>query len=936
MVEGLERLRAALADRYAVQRELGRGGMATVYLAEDLKHHRYVALKVLKPEIGQVLGPERFLREIEISARLAHPHILPLLDSGEAAGALFYTMPYVEGESLRDRLQRETQLPLEDALQITREVADALGYAHSMGVVHRDVKPENILFEAGHAVVADFGIARAITAAGGRHLTETGIALGTPAYMSPEQTTGEQAIDGRSDLYSLGCVLYEMLAGEPPFTGPTAQAIFAKRFAQGLPRVSVVRESVPAGVEAALAKVLARAPADRFATAGHFLAALAPPQEAAGTAPVRRRRRLRAPTAIGALVVVAVAIAGTLRLLSSSGIPFAARDWIVMADFQNQTGDSVFGGPLGSALTVALQQSRYVNVLPRGRIAFVLGQMERPRGTPLDEAVAREVALRGNARLLVVPSISRIDSTYLLTTRIVDPQTAADLLTRSARAQGKGEVLGALDQLARQLRRDLGESRRAVAQNGLRLDHATTASLDALRAWTEGNQYWNTRRFSEAADRYRQALGFDSSFAMAHEGLGRFFALNAQRDSSEYHFARALSRLDRVTERERLLIRAAFEGARGDWDASIRVQETYVDRYPDDPGERFNLGTAYMRAGRYPDAVRTLREVLQTDSTHVAANINLATTYSSMGASAEALRYYRRAFALRPDYRLSGNLNHEFGFNFVQLGELDSAAATFTAMLDQSPEQQAFGHRSLALLSMYEGRYAEARSHLERAIALTRALRAPLSEFRNRLYLAATYAAAGQARASRQALDRAAAIADTLSLGPVWLRRLAAGYVRLGDTSVLRRLVPLIKRRVTEGSTEDQAAAAGAEAELDLARGDYDNATALLERAALAAGERGDEFRPTLALAYRLSGDPVRAESTYLTLLRSRAALGWEPQEAWILAHYELGKLYQQRGEAAKAIGFYDRFLTIWKDGDSDLVALADARARVRALRSPG
>jgi eukaryotic-like serine/threonine-protein kinase len=225
----LMRVQAALTDRYRVEREVGAGGMATVYLAQDLKHHRKVAVKVLRAEVAAVLGPERFLREIAIAARLHHPHILPLYDSGRAEEFLFYVMPYVEGQSLRDRLTRERQLPLDDALQIAREVADALSFAHSQGVVHRDIKPENILLESGHAVVADFGIARAISAAGSERLTETGIALGTPAYMSPEQAFGEAHLDGRSDIYALGCVVYEMLGGDPPFTGSSAQAILARK-----------------------------------------------------------------------------------------------------------------------------------------------------------------------------------------------------------------------------------------------------------------------------------------------------------------------------------------------------------------------------------------------------------------------------------------------------------------------------------------------------------------------------------------------------------------------------------------------------------------------------------------------------------------------------------------------------------------------------------
>ena len=268
------RLERALADRYAVERQIGRGGMAVVYLARDLRHGRRVALKVLAPELAQALGPERFLREIEIASQLSHPRIVPLLDSGAADGLLFYAMPFVEGESLRQRLDREKQLPVDDALEIARQVAAALAYAHGQGVVHRDVKPENILLHGGEALVADFGIARAVTAAGGSRLTESGIALGTPVYMSPEQASGETEVDARSDVYSLACVLYEMLAGEPPFTGPTAQAITARKLSHHAPDVALLRESVPSTVGDAVRTALAPVPADRYATVTQFAEAL--------------------------------------------------------------------------------------------------------------------------------------------------------------------------------------------------------------------------------------------------------------------------------------------------------------------------------------------------------------------------------------------------------------------------------------------------------------------------------------------------------------------------------------------------------------------------------------------------------------------------------------------------------------------------------------
>ncbi|MDP2584415.1 MAG: protein kinase [Candidatus Palauibacterales bacterium] len=277
MSDAPDRLVAALADRYRIERELGEGGMATVYLAEDLKHHRQVAIKVLKPDLAAVLGADRFVQEIATTASLQHPNILPLFDSGTADGFLYYVMPYVEGESLRDRLNREKQLPVQEAVDLTSEIADALDYAHEHGVVHRDIKPENILIHAGRPMVADFGIALAVSAAAGGRMTETGLSLGTPHYMSPEQATAEPDITGRSDIYSLASVLYEMLTGEPPHLGGSAQQIIMKIVTEEPAPITKLRKSVPPNVAAAVAKALEKLPADRFGSVKAFADALADP-----------------------------------------------------------------------------------------------------------------------------------------------------------------------------------------------------------------------------------------------------------------------------------------------------------------------------------------------------------------------------------------------------------------------------------------------------------------------------------------------------------------------------------------------------------------------------------------------------------------------------------------------------------------------------------
>jgi eukaryotic-like serine/threonine-protein kinase len=389
-----ERLKAALPDRYRIEREIGAGGMALVYRALDVPHDRPVALKVLRPELAAVVGGQRFLTEIRVTANLQHPHILPLHDSGEADGFLYYVMPFVEGESLRDLLDRQTQLPVEEALRITAEVADALSHAHGFGVIHRDIKPENILLSGGHALVADFGIARAVTEAGGSRLTETGVSLGTPQYMSPEQAAGEREVDGRADEYALACVLFEMLAGEPPFTGPNARAIIAKVLTQPAPSVRAARELVPPGTDAAIRKALSRLPADRFTDVGAFADALrvreSPAFESTGpyagptaVTPARRPWRAIVPW------ILAAAMAATLvgLILRPSGDTASSLGGVARMVLDVRPAEAV---SVGVVVTTALgAEVDALAISPDGqRIAFI----GREPGSTATRIYVRELA----------------------------------------------------------------------------------------------------------------------------------------------------------------------------------------------------------------------------------------------------------------------------------------------------------------------------------------------------------------------------------------------------------------------------------------------------------------------------------------------------------------------------------------------------------------
>jgi tRNA A-37 threonylcarbamoyl transferase component Bud32/tetratricopeptide (TPR) repeat protein len=503
-------LNRALADRYRIERELGAGGMATVYLAHDLKHDRHVAIKVLRPELAAALGHERFLREITTTASLRHPHILPLYDSGEADGFLFYAMPFVEGESLRGKLARERQLSVEEALRIAREVADALGYAHGRGVVHRDIKPENILLESGHAVVADFGIARAVSAADQSSLTQPGMAIGTPAYMSPEQAAGERDLDGRSDLYALGCVTYEMLAGQPPFTGPTVESLIHQHLAAAPRPVTEIRSAVPVVVADALQRALAKNPADRFQSLSDFTAALG----AGGRSGEVRRPRRRAVGAVVAFAVLALLIGAWMGLRNSRAEVAADADVIAVLPFR-------VGGDPGIAYLresmLDLMQARLNGgsgartVEPR----TLLAAWRRAVGSEsedLPEDASRALASTlGAGRVLLGSAVATPNDLTLNGSllRVSDGK----LLARESVSGSPDSVAALVNRLTSALLiRDAGET-------GERRAGLADAPLDALQDYLAGRKAYRRGDYFGAIDLYRRAFGRDSTFVDAAFGM---------------------------------------------------------------------------------------------------------------------------------------------------------------------------------------------------------------------------------------------------------------------------------------------------------------------------------------------------------------------------------------------------------------------------------
>jgi len=619
-------LAAALRDRYALERELGRGGMATVYLARDLKHDRPVALKIIRPELSSRAGSERFQREIAFAARLQHPHILPLLDSGEAT-VLYYVMPYVEGQSLRDRLRQEQRLPLDEALRIAGEAGQALQYAHEHGVVHRDIKPENLLLTRdGNTLVADFGIARALGGASDERLTDTGLAIGTPQYMSPEQATAGE-VDARTDQYSLACVVYEMLCGEPPFTGPTPQAVIAKSLNAPRPSPRLVRDSVPPELDSAVIHALARDPADRFPSVAAFTAALGragTPTASPAAGPARRVTR-RAAILAGAAILLVAGLAATLLLRSRHEGPVAPEaEVIAVLPFRTSgAGLDVMREGMVDLLARDLDAVGGVRTVdPR----TVLRRWRRVGGGGADLSQALKVGREAGAGSVLTGSVVEAGGRVRLDAEL---RSVAGLSLARARVDGPADsLLGLVDGLGLALLRDVWRSHEPMPN--LRLGSLTTNSIEALRAFLEGERFYRLSMWDSAKTALTRAVQADTAFALAHMRLAMVFGWRDGMESQEYVQSglAALRHADRLSERDRSLLRG-YQLFSEINPAALDTARAYVRRYPDDIEARFLLGEILFHFNRLfafpPDSsIAAFETVLRLDSSLTPALIHPA------------------------------------------------------------------------------------------------------------------------------------------------------------------------------------------------------------------------------------------------------------------------------------------------------------------------
>jgi serine/threonine protein kinase/tetratricopeptide (TPR) repeat protein len=687
MPDSAERLSSALTGRYTIERKLGEGGMATVYLAEDVKHGRRVALKVLRPELAATLGPDRFLREVRVTANLRHPHVLPLFDSGEADGFLYYVMPYVEGESLRERLTREGDLPIADAVRILSEVVDALAEAHRMGVVHRDIKPDNVMLSGRHAAVTDFGVAKAVSDATGTAATTTiGLTLGTLAYMAPEQALADEHIDHRADIYSVGAMGYEMLTGRPPFPDRTPQQILAAHLTESPTPIAELRDGTPPGLNDILMRCLEKKPADRWQTAHELLSALEPyAASTIGAPPVPPRRRRLFRIAAAALLSAVLLVAGVElapvvgSLLASRSAP--SEQHLAVLPLQDIGGDAssrAFADGIVATLTSALSQLQQFHdslwVVPTSEV--LSHQVRSPDDA--NKLFGVNLAVTGN--------LQKIGTDLRLTLNLINAKTLRQLNSTVIDVAEKGvmalqgrAVISLLQMLDLQL--DPTSSQILAAGN--------TDDPQAYQYYAQGRGYVEHRTdpnaVQKAIDAFTLAVQRDSTYAAAHAGL-------AQAYWAEYG----------LTKESDWVAKAVAEAELAD---SLDDRLAYV---------LTTLGRVHDGTGHYTDAVEDFKRALAIDPLSYEARQGLATAYEHEGRLDEAEQTYKRAIAMRPDDWSGYDALGVFYFNHARY---DDAIVQFKKVTEINPKDY-LGFSDLGGMYYMKGMFKQAARMWEKAFAL--------------------------------------------------------------------------------------------------------------------------------------------------------------------------------------------------------------------------
>src|SRR2546421_1785704 len=1001
--------------------------MSRVFLAEEVRLGRSVVVKVLPPEMAAGVSAERFERELQLAAKLKPPHIVPLLTAGAKGDLLYYVMPHIAGESLRSRITHERALPIGDAVRILRDVCDALAYAHGHGVVHRDIKPDNVLISGKHALVTDFGVAKAVSmSSGSGTLPSLGMALGTPAYMAPEQAAGDPTVDHRADLYAVGALGYELLTGRTPFGGLSPQGMLAAQVTATPDPVTQHRDSVPPALAALIMRCLAKHPADRPQSADDVLGqleAMATPTEStlsevsaisSGTqAALRRSHPVRVATlfalaAVGVLSLVrllvrvlglpdwafagAVALAAAAlpfmlwtgaierrraragaphfltwrRALLSAGSGFgllalvtathaamrqlgigpvgtlmasgalAQRDRLVLADFENRTRDSTLGPSLTEALRVDLAQSGVIRLLDATAVGQALTRMGRAPGTPLDPALARELAQREGAKAVVHGQIDPLGRGYVVSAELVSAADGTALVSLRETAQDDGAIIAAVDRLSKRLRERIGESLKTIRASEP-LEQVTTGSLAALRKYSQAIKVDDLGETGRAVALLDEAIALDTTFAMAYRKLGVVLQNTGAAPSRVAAAAtEAFRHRDRLTPFERDLAEAYYY-TRVEYDPA-KTEGAYraaLEQQPENGVALNNLSLLFNSLRRFPEAESLAVRGIAVAPTQLALYLNATQAQIGLGKFTEAARTVA-LLAQRAPRTSVGRFARVF-LSAAQR-EYDSAEVETQALAQttRDPTWQAGAAGTLAALNLVRGRLSVAEAQLRRAMVFDEQRGVPGKFVEDAIGLAIVDVHYRNAPdAARREVDAAllrhplASMppADRPYLGLAWL------YADAGQPDRARQLLAEFEAAVPEGVRRGEPFRHGAAAQIAFAEGRIQDAirgyrTWYDEDGCAVCGLF------LLARAYERAGERDSALAVYERAVTTTGYTRAFEEEATLGPTYRrLGELYEERGQLDKARDYYGRFLDLWKDADPELQSIVrDVKQRLVKL----